>query len=918
MIGKEISHYRIVELIGGGGMGDVYRAEDLSLDRTVAIKAIKPSERGSPEAERQFLNEARTVSRIDHPNVVMLIEVLEQEGTHYIVMPMLEGETLQCRISKGPLSLLEAIDIASQVAAGLDAAHRHGVIHRDLKPDNVMCSPTGVCKILDFGVARLIDRSTRSEPGHVVGTLRYMAPEQFQSSTVDARADVYGLGTVLFEMVAGRPPFAADDPRVLMHDIMNTPPPSLRSLRPETPPSLERVIGRALAKSPDQRYASAAELLHDLKVVRSELVTTSEAGGLLPSPRTRWTPRRLAGVAALLVVLVAGVYLMASRQPPRVIVVRWENQTGRAELQSLEGRIMDGLIRALGWREGLDVVSRQTVAATVEALEPQAAGLASFQADFGALGRAARRVGATYMVSGSIEPAGGLIRLNCELTDLRRGVVVRGWTRDVVDPDNDYYGAIEAFAADIATTIGARGRAHARTDRSMAQLLTPSIDALTAYQKALEESEVGNLPAACADLRQALALDSTFVDAHRLLAGLTPEFEEARRHYAAAMRLRAGAAPVTRLLVEADDLFFRKQWDAAIDTYQKVLALDPEEVTARKQIAVSHRRRRRFSDAAAEFATLHQINPYDYSYYTEWGYTYVEIARDDRAFGILRNWHRQFPLQVAPIQALIRFHIDRGQYEAAAALCDTLDVLKPGGAGAFRGILFATRGRLRDAETHFRELQRSPDPFHASTRGGSYLAYLYSMEQRYSDGLSLIDTVLRVQPETYNFWIGGVLAARSGDTLRAERYARDIAGGLSPVKAETASPEAFGLWRFYFHLQGLIAAAEKRPDIAVQYFEQSVSYSSRQDSPMFRTELGHALLEAGRPERAVQELRQVLEVNPRYPEALLYLGRAYLLEGRKAEARSVLEQLKTLWKEADADYPLNIELSRLMAAARAG
>jgi tetratricopeptide (TPR) repeat protein len=618
----------------------------------------------------------------------------------------------------------------------------------------------------------------------------------------------------------------------------------------------------------------------------------------------------------LLVAVVAGVFLAGIRRPPRVVVVRWENMTGRRDLEGLGGRIMDALIRALGWREGFDVVSRQTVASTLEAIQPAA--FSSPQPDVGAYERAARRLRATYLVSGSIEPDDGLIRLNCELTDLHRGVIVRSWTRMAVDPDNDFYSAVEAFAADAGGVIGSQARAHPRTSRSLAQLLTPSMDALNAYQRALEHIEMGDEPAACEDLRRALVLDSTFVDAHRLLANLSREVDESRRHYEAAMRYRASAAPVTRLLVEADDLWSRNQVDAAIDKYQKVLELDPEDVTARTNLAGLHLHRRRFEDAAAEFATLHQIDPYDYSFYPDWATAYVEIARDDRALGILRDWHRQFPTQVPPVRALIDLHQTRGDYETALALCDTLDSMGPGGARALRGFMFATLGRLRDAEALFRDLQHSPSPFSSRTRGSSYLAYLCSTQHRYPEGLALIDTVLRTQPEPYNFWIGGVLAAGNRDTLRAQRYARDIADQLGPGKAGAATPEAFGWWRFYYQLQGLIAEAEKRPDVAVQCFQQSVSRSSRVDSPFFRTDLARAWLEAGQPERAVQELGQVLEVNPRYPEALLYLGRAYVLEGRKADARSVLERLKTLWKEADADYSLNIELSHLLAATRTG
>ncbi len=916
MLGKQISHYRIVELIREGGMGSVYKAEDLNLQgHLVAIKVIKPTRHDVETANRLFLREAQAIARIDHPNVVTLLEVVQEAGDAYIVMPFVEGGSLRDHLQQGRLDPAEALSIASQVAAGLEAAHALGVVHRDLKPENVMVTPGGLCKILDFGVAHLVERSTLADSGRIVGTAHYMAPEQVHSEPVDARTDVYGLGVLLFEMLTGRLPFEAGEDVALFYEISNRPAPSILTLRPDLPPDLDRIVGQALNKQPGDRYSSVSEMRHDLEVVRTQLSTQTGRGRARIHARGRLTPARVRAIELTLAGLLVVAAVVVLRQvlgggPPRTMVMRWENMTPRKDLDWLSSGVMDCLIRALGGREGLNVISRQTVTATLEAISPQAAGFAHT----GAVDAAAR-VGATYLVTGTIEHREGQVRFNCELTDLRKGILVRSWSRDVTDLESEFYPAIEAFASNIAAEVGTRAPAAARRreQKSVAQLLTPSFDALTYYQKAQEYAELDNVPAALENLRRAVRLDSTFVEAHDLLARLSPEDAETERHLAEAMKFRFRASATTRLLVEAHNLKFHHQTDAAIRKYEGILAGDPEQVQARTVLAQLYMRRRRFADACAEFGVLHRISPYSFSFYRDWSYAYVEIGRDDKALGILQDWHRQFPRELAPLRALLELYETRGQYRLELALCDSLDQLKPGAAAAFRGFAFYFLGRLHEAEKELRQLLSSPDLYSAVTRGSSYIAVLRYRQGRYAEGLQWIEPVLKQQPETYNYWIAGTLAARGGDTLRAQRYAQAISSRFGAGDLDSLAAETYGERRFYYHVQGLIALAQNQPAEAVQMFEDALRYTSRGDSPYFRTSLGLALIEAGQPDRAVGELNRALELNPNYPEALLYLGRAYVRERRYSQARGVLRSLKVLWKEADADDPLNAELARLLS-----
>src|SRR5579864_6286208 len=290
LIGSTISHYRILERLGGGGMGVVYKGWDLKLERYAAVKFLSPHRSGSEDFKRRFAREARTASRLEHPNICTVFETDEtDDGRLFIAMAFCEGESLKRKIERGPLPLPQALATAAQVAAGLAAAHDKGVVHRDIKPGNVMVADDGRVKIVDFGIARMADETRLTRTGDVMGTTAYISPEQFLSADIDHRSDLWSLGVVLYEMVTGRLPWTNGDERELISSIVKRPPRSVSTLRPGIPVALERVIVRALAKRPAERYQRADELRADLLAV-AELVAEPAPSGpyeqtLIESPQ---------------------------------------------------------------------------------------------------------------------------------------------------------------------------------------------------------------------------------------------------------------------------------------------------------------------------------------------------------------------------------------------------------------------------------------------------------------------------------------------------------------------------------------------------------------------------------------------------------------------------------------------------------
>ncbi len=278
MIGETLSHFKIIEKLGQGGMGVVYRGMDLNLDRPVAIKVLPPEVQQDEETVARFLREAKTASKLQHPAITTIYEFGVKDDLRYLVMEYIEGKTLKQLLKSGSFPVRQAVEVALQVADALSLAGEKGIIHRDIKSENIMLTDRGQVKILDFGLAKMVEKTGRFAPdqfqttdGSVRGTITHMSPEQALGAEVDARTDIYSTGVVMFEMTTGEIPFSGSSANVVLAKILNQPAPPVSEMNPEIPPSLEKVIRKCLEKNRDQRYQNAANLLQDLKAIKYEV-----------------------------------------------------------------------------------------------------------------------------------------------------------------------------------------------------------------------------------------------------------------------------------------------------------------------------------------------------------------------------------------------------------------------------------------------------------------------------------------------------------------------------------------------------------------------------------------------------------------------------------------------------------------------
>ncbi len=659
MVGKTVSHYTILERIGSGGMGVVYRAEDSKLKRTVALKFLPPELTRDSEARERFVHEAQAASALDHPNICTIYEIDQTDDEQmFIAMSAYRGETLKEKLDRGPLKLQEALELAIQIAQGLHKAHEEGIVHRDVKPANVMVTDEGVVKLLDFGLAKLGGRTLVTKEGTTLGTAAYMSPEQSRGEDVDRRTDIWSAGVVLYQMVAGLPPFRGDYENAVIYSIHNAAPEPLTSLRTGVPMELERIVGKALAKDPSDRYQHADELATDLRRVRGEVDSgISMTGWKAQAPATKPLWKQpvvlLAGVLGI-VIVVAGVQWILSGageetgrdvREKSIAVLPFTTITRSEDDEIFADGIHDVILTHLAKIRDLKVLGRQSVL--------RYKGTDKSPREIG------RELGVGFLLEGSVSRAEDSIRVVAQLLDTRTEEHV--WA----DIYHREYASVFAIQSDVAQRIAQELEA-TLTPREKAQIEQKPTDDLEAYEFYLKglhywqnyDTWEGNGMAARM-FEQATKRDPRFALAyarlslvHSILHAYTrapkeqldsarsalekaeeldpelPEFHYARGYYFGETGDRKGAMREFERAVEAEpnnseylmglgvECLAQREMERAVEILTRSYELDPHGLNQGLWTSSAYRVQRRWDEAEAwidKYITSHPEHAYGYT-----------------------------------------------------------------------------------------------------------------------------------------------------------------------------------------------------------------------------------------------------------------------------------------------------------------
>ena len=940
MIGKIISHYKVLEKLGEGGMGVVYKAQDTKLDRIVALKFLSKDLLCAEEAKLRFVQEAKAASALNHTNIATIYEIDEVEDQCFISMEHIQGKSIKEIVKEKTLSLKEIVDITIQLGEGLNAAHKKDIIHRDMKSDNVMVTDEGEVKIMDFGLAKLKGVTKLTKTGATLGTIQYMSPEQAQGMQVDQRSDIFSFGVVLYEMITGQLPFKGEHEAAVIYSIVNETPEPLARYKANVPEGLQRIVDKSLQKDTSTRYQSAADITADLKGLQTETTV-----GVVAKPKKRLLPFL---VPASILFVIALLFLIlkpfqvevvpekrAIAEENSLAIMYFENMVDREDTERLGEIVTNLLITDLSESEYMRVVSSQRLYDILKLLGREG----EKKIDREVATQVATKARAKWMLLGNILQVEPRTVITTQLVNVESGEVEAS-QRITGETEEEIFSLVDKLTVEIKKDLSLPAVAQQEPDPSVADVTTHSPEAYRYYLEGIDYANKLYSTQAEKSFRKALEFDSTFAMAYYKLASYAESEHDWKKMIAKAVDYSDKVSQKEKHYIKALEAEVSGNYTETIKELKKLVERYPEEKDALYFLGNYYYNELEYEQALSYYNKIIKIDPLYKLVYNKLAYVYDEIGDFEKSIWAINKYISIAPDEANPYDTRADLYARNGKLDQAIESYKKALEKKPDfmPSHAKLGWMYLFRREYAKAESRYKKLSSSSNKFNRSA-GRLYLALIPLYQGKFNQALEVLDDGIAadrmeqlegagkagkhemkaaIYEQTKNFEMAlreckigmqtaknaafvGILA-RSGNITEAEEVARTMKREIE----EKDQSQMHSYWLAF----GYIEQAKGNKTTALSYLERAAKEVS---SPPFflRFLLAKTYLELGRLGDAVAVLENALS---RYGgsrmmstiwavKAHYLLGLAYEKSGWNNKAIEQYEEFLEIWKDADPGIP---------------